>query len=150
MLLGIGAFASFPFSTAGSDNSVAIVATANTLAISIGNPGITADSIIEDPTGSQVTLGFGELTFSGTANLTAVKNELTLGTGIVTVTADANITAVKNALVISSGTVTITGTASVTPTGAPLTLGIGAIAAITWSEIQPGATMTWTPIDPTA
>jgi len=150
MLFGFAAFAGLPFSTAGPDNSLTITASANTLAISIGNPGISADSVIETITGSQVTLGFGELTITGDANLTAVKNELTLGTGIVTVTADANITAVKNALVISSGTVTITGTANVSPTGSALTLGIGAIAAITWSEIQPGATMTWTPIDPTA
>ena len=149
MLLGFASFAELPFSTAGPDNSVTITVTKNELTISIGNPGISADAIIEDPTGSQVTLGFGSVTITGTANLTAVKNELTLGTGIVTVTADANVTAVKNALVISSGTVTITGTANVSPTGSALTLGIGAIAAITWSEIQPGATMTWTPIDPT-
>ena len=150
MLFGIAAFAELPFSTAGADNSVTIPAAANTLAISIGSPGISADSVIETITGNALTLGFGELTITGSANLTAVKNELTLGTGIVTVTADANVTAVKNALVISSGTVTITGTANVTPTGAPLTLATGNIGAITWSEIQPGATMTWTPIDPTA
>ena len=149
MLLGIASFAELPFSTAGPDNSVTISATKNTLAISIGNPGITADSIIEDPTGSQVTLGFGEVTITGDANVTGVKNELVLGTGTVTVTAGATVTAVKNELVISSGTVTITGTANVTPTGAGLTLSTGTVAAITWSEIQPGATMTWTPIDPT-
>ena len=149
MLLGISSFAGFPFSTAGSDNSVAIVVTANTLAISIGNPGISADAIIEDPTGSQVTLGFGSVTITGTANLTAVKNELTLGIGTVTVSANADVTAVKNALVISSGTVTITANANVTPDATPLTLATGTAQAITWSEIIPGATMVWTPIDPT-
>ena len=149
MLLGFAAFAELPFSTAGANNIVIIPASANTLAISIGNPGISADSLIETVTGNQLTLGFGELTITGDANLTGVKNELVLGTGTVTVTADANVTAVKNTLVISSGTVTITGTANVTPTGAPLTLATGTVAAITWSEIQPGATMTWTPIDPT-
>jgi hypothetical protein len=149
MLLGIASFAELPFSTAGADNSVTIPASANTLAISIGSPGISADSVIETITGNQVVLGIGTLTFTGDANLTAVKNELVLGTGTVTVTADANVTAVKNELVISSGTVTITGTANVTPTGAALTLATGNIGAITWSEIQPGATMTWTPIDPT-
>jgi hypothetical protein len=51
-----------------------------------------------------------------------------------------------NSLVISSGTVTITGTANVTPTGGALTLSTGEVAAITWSEIQPGATMIWTPL----
>ena len=149
MLLGIASFAELPISTAGPDNSVTITATKNTLAISIGNPGISADAIIEDPTGSQVTLGLGSVTLTGTANVTGVKNELVLGIGNVTVTADANVTAVKNELVISSGTVTITGTANVSPTGSGLTLSTGTVAAITWSEIQPGATMTWTPIDPT-
>jgi hypothetical protein len=150
VLFGFAAFAERPFSTAGEDNSVTISATANTLVISIGNPGISADAIIEDPTGSQVTLGIGTVTLTADANVTAVKNELTLGTGTVTVSADANVTAVKNELVISSGTVTITGTATVEPTGAGLTLATGTVAAITWSEISPGATMTWTPIDPTA
>jgi hypothetical protein len=149
MLLGFASFAELPFSTAGPDNSVTISATKNALAISIGNPGITADAIIEDPTGSQVTLGIGTVTLTGNANLTAVKNELVLGTGTVTVTAGATVSPSGNSLVISSGTVTITGTANVTPTGAGLTLSTGTVAAITWSEIQPGATMTWTPIDPT-
>ena len=148
-MLGFSTFSEFPFATVAKDNNVTITATKNTLAISIGNPGITADAIIEDPTGSQVTLGIGTVTLTGNANLTAVKNELVLGTGTVTVTAGANITAVKNELVISSGTVTITGTANVSPTGSGLTLSTGTVAAITWSEIIPGATMTWTPIDPT-
>tara|TARA_Y100001949_G_scaffold169258_1_gene169004 strand:- start:183 stop:635 length:453 start_codon:yes stop_codon:yes gene_type:complete len=150
MLLGFAAFAELPFSTASVDNSVTIPASANTLAISIGSPGISADSVIETITGNELTLGFGELTITGDANVAGVKNELVLGTGTVTATGDTNITAVKNALVISSGTVTITGTANVIPTGGALTLATGNIAAITWSEIQPGATMTWTPIDPTA
>ena len=76
-------------------------------------------------------------------------NALVLGTGSVTVTGDANFTAVKNALVISIGSATITGSASVSLTGSALTLATGTVAAITWSEIQPAATMTWTPIDPT-
>ena len=149
MLLGIASFAELPFSTAGPDNSVSISASANTLAISIGSPGISADSVIETITGNQVVLGIGSVTLTGDANITGVKNELVLGTGTVTVTADANVTAVKNELVISSGTVTITGTANVSPTGSALALATGNIGAITWSEIQPGATMTWTPIDPT-
>ena len=149
-MLGFSAFSEFSFAQVAKDNSVTVTLAKNELTISIGNPGISADAIIEDPTGSQVTLGFGSVTITGDANLTAVKNELTLGIGNVTVTAGADVSVSGNSLVISSGTVTITGTASVTPTGAPLTLGIGAIAAITWSEIQPGATMTWTPIDPTA
>ena len=147
MLFGIAAFAELPFSTASVDNSVTIPASANTLAISIGSPGISADSVIETITGNELTLGFGELTITGDANVAGVKNELVLGTGTVTATGDTNVTAVKNALVISSGTVTITADANVSPTGSGLTLATGTLQALTWSEIDPGATMTWTNID---
>ena len=147
-MLGFNAFAQFPFATVHEDGNVTITATKNELTISIGNPGITADSIVEIPTGSEVVLGTGTVTLTADANVTAVKNELSLGIGNVTVTADANVTAVKNELVISSGTVTITADANVSPTGSPLTLATGTAQAITWSEIIPGATMVWTPIDP--
>ena len=124
MLLGIASFAELPISTAGPDNSVTISATKNALVISIGNPGITADAIIEDPTGSQITLGLGTLTITGDANLSPTGSQVVLGTG----------------------TVTITASAVVDPTKASLTLASGTVSAITWSEIIPGATMTWTPI----
>ena len=146
MLLGIASFAELPISTAGPDNSVTITAVKNHLTLSIGNPGITADSIVEIPTGSQVVLGLGTLTISGDANLSPTGSQVTLGVGTVTVTAGATIAASGNGLVISSGTVTITGSAVVNPTKASLTLASGTVSAITWSEIIPGATMTWTPI----
>ena len=147
-MLGFNAFAQFPFATVHEDGNVTITAVKNSLSISIGNPGITADSIVEIPDGSDVVLGLGTLTITGDSNLTAVKNELVLGTGTVTVTADANVTAVKNSLVISTGTVTITGDANVTAAANALVLATGTTQAITWSEIIPGATMVWTPIDP--
>ena len=147
-MLGFNAFAQFPFATVHEDGNVTISVTKNELTISIGNPGITADSIVEIPTGSQVVLGTGTVTLTADANVTAVKNELVLGIGTVTVSADANVTAVKNELVISTGTVTITGDANVSPTANALVLATGTAQAITWSEIIPGATMTWTPIDP--
>ena len=146
MLLGIASFAELPISTAGPDNSVTITAVKNTLTISIGNPGITADSIVEIPDGSDVVLGLGTLTISGDANLSPTGSQVTLGVGTVTVTARATIAASGNSLVISSGTVTITGSAVVNPTKASLALASGTVSAITWSEIIPGATMTWTPI----
>jgi hypothetical protein len=146
MLLGIASFAELPISTAGPDNSVTITAVKNTLTISIGNPGITADSIVEIPTGSEVVLGLGTLTISGDANLSPTGSQVTLGVGNVTVTAGATIAASGNSLVISSGTVTITAGAGIDPTGGSLTLASGTVSAITWSEIIPGATMTWTPI----
>ena len=146
MLLGIASFAELPISTAGPDNSVTITAIKNTLTISIGNPGITADSIVEIPDGSDVVLGLGTLTISGDANLSPTGSQVSLGVGTVTVTAGATIAASGNSLVISSGTVTITGSAVVNPTKASLALASGTVSAITWSEIIPGATMTWTPI----
>ena len=149
MLLGIASFAELPISTAGPDNSVTITAIKNTLTISIGNPGITADSIVEIPDGSDVVLGLGTLTISGDANLSPTGSQVTLGVGNVTVTAGATIAASGNSLVISSGTVTITASAVIDPTNSTLTLASGTVSAITWSEIIPGATMTWTPIDPT-
>ena len=149
MLLGFAAFAERPFSTVADDGNVTITATANTLSISIGNPGITADSIVEILTPNPLTLGIGSVTITGAANLSLSGNPVTLGIGNVTVSADANMYPTGNSVVITSGTVTITGTADVTPTGASLALSSGNVAAITWSEIIPGVTMTWTPIDPT-
>ena len=147
MLLGFASFAELPISTSGPDNSVTISATKNQLTISIGNPGITADSIVEIPTPSQVVLGLGTLTISGDANLSPTGSQVTLGTGTVTVSAGATIAATGNQVVISSGTVSITGSANVDPTKASFTLSTGTVSAITWSEIIPGATMTWTAID---
>ena len=147
-MLGFNAFALFPFATVHEDGNVTITVTKNELTISIGNPGITADSIVEIPDGSDVVLGLGTLTITADANLSPTGSGVTLGTGTVTVTADANVTAVKNSLVISSGTVTITADANVTPDATPLTLATGTAQAITWSAIVPGVSMVWTPIDP--
>ena len=147
MLLGFASFAELPFSTSGPDTSVTISATKNALTLSIGNPGITAGSIVEIPTPSQVTLGLGTLTISGDANLSPTGSQVTLGIGNVTVSAGATIAASGNQVVISSGSVTISGGAVVDPTKSTLTLGTGTVSAITWSEIIPGATMTWTAID---
>ena len=96
---------------------------------------------------------FAELPFStGGPPVTYVivtKNALTLGTGTVTATGGATVSVSGNSLVISIGSATITAGANVSLTGNALTLATGTVAAITWSEIQPAATMTWTPIDPT-
>ena len=94
---------------------------------------------------------FAGLPFSSTGDaityVALTGNALTLGTGSVTITGDANITAVKNVLAISIGSATITADANVTAVGNALTLATGTLQAITWSEIDPGATMTWTIID---
>ena len=94
---------------------------------------------------------FAELPFSTggppVTYVTVTGNALTLGTGSVTITGDANVTAVKISLAISIGSATITADANVTPEANALALATGTISAITWSEIDPGVTMTWTPID---
>jgi hypothetical protein len=56
---------------------------------------------------------------------------------------------VKNVLAISIGSATITGDVNVTAAANALTLATGIAQALTWSEISPGATMVWTPVDTT-
>ena len=148
-MLGFSTFAQFPFATVHEDGNVTIIATANALTVSFGNPGIAADAIVEIPDPNQVILGTGTVTVTADANLTLTGNALTLGTGTVAVTAGANMYPSGNSLVISSGTVTITADANVSSTGNALTLGTGTAQAITWSAIVPGVSMIWTPIDPT-
>ena len=77
-MLGFNAFAQFPFATVAEDGDVTITATKNELTISIGNPGITADAIVEIPNPNKLVLGFGELTITGDSNVTGVKNELVI------------------------------------------------------------------------
>jgi len=95
---------------------------------------------------------FAEFSFSQggppVTYVTVTGNALTLGTGSVTITADANITVLKNALAISIGSATITADANVTLEANALALATGIVSALTWSEIDPGVSMTWTPIDP--
>ena len=148
MLFGFASFAERPFSTVDDDNDVTIQVTGNTLSISIGSAGITADSIIEDPTGSQVTLGTGTVTISADANFSVTGNATSLSIGTVTVTADSNTSVTGNALTLSTGNVTVTGTALVNVTGSQVEIDAGDPNVITWENIVPGVNMVWTPIDP--
>ena len=148
MLLGFASFAERPFSTVADDNSVIIQVTKNALTISIGNAGIIANSDVENVDGNRVTLGTGAITITADSNFTVTGSATSLGIGSFVVTADANVTAVKNTLTLSTGSVTVTGTALVNPTGSQLTANTGEAGVITWNDIIPGATMTWTPIEP--
>ena len=148
MLLGFDSFAALPISASGNEGNVILSVTGNALSITIGNPGITADSVTELVDGSDVVLGLGTVTITGDANLSPTGSQGTLGTGTVTVTAGATTAVSGNNVVISSGTVTITADSNHEVTGNALTLSTGTVSAITWSAIVPGATMTWTPIDP--
>ena len=148
MLFGFASFAERPFSTVDDDNNVNIQVTGNQLSISIGSAGITADSIVEIPNPSQVTLGTGTVTVTGTALVSPTGSQVTLGVGSPSVIIDVTAAVTGNALTLSTGSVTVTGTALVNPTGSQLTAKIGEPGVITWNDIIPGVNMTWTPIDP--
>ena len=148
MSLGFDAISALPFATSGPDNAVNVSVSANQLTITIGSVGIIADAVTEIPDPNPLTLGLGTLSITGTANVSVTANPLTLGIGTITVTADANTSVTGNALTLATGNVTVTGTALVQPNGSPLTLATNDVGIITWNEIVPGATMVWTPIDP--
>ena len=148
-MLGFSSFAELPFATSSeSDGAVTISVTGNALQISIGDVGITADSIIEIATPNRLTLGAGTVTVSGDANVSATGNPTSISIGTAIAFTDITIPVTGNALTLSVGSVTVTGTANVTPTGAALTLNTGEPGVITWNEIVPGVNMTWTPIEP--
>jgi hypothetical protein len=147
-MLGFGSFAEFPFATVAPDTGVIINVNGNQLNITIGSVGIIATAIVEDPNGSQVTLGTGALTITGDANFTVTGSQVSLGLGNFTITADANINATGNALTLATGNVTISGNALVNPDGSALSLDTVEPGVITWNDIIPGATMVWTPIKP--
>jgi hypothetical protein len=150
MLLGIDAFAAQPFSATGNEGNVTIVAAKNQLTITIGPVGQEVTSVIEQSGADRLYLGTGEVTLQTTVDIdSGLKNPLVLGTGDVTISGTAVVdSGLKNELIIRTGTVTITGTANVEPDGVPLTLATKESGVITWNEIIPGATMVWTPIDP--
>jgi len=150
MLLGIDAFAAQPFSATGNEGNVTIVATKNQLTITIGPVGQEVTSVIQTSGADRLYLGTGEVTLQTTVDIdSGLKNPLVLGTGDVTISGTAVVdSGLKNELIIRTGTVTITGTANVEPDGVPLTLATKESGVITWNEIIPGATMVWTPIDP--
>ena len=148
MLFGFASFAERPFSTVDDDNDVIIQVTKNELTISIGNAGIIANSDVENVSGNRVTLGTGTVTLTADANFSVTGNATALGIGAFTVTANADVDVTGNSLTLSTGNVTITGTALINPTGSGLVVGTGEAGVITWNEIIPGATMTWTPINP--
>ena len=150
MLLGIDAFAAQPFSATGNEGNVTIVATKNQLTITIGPVGQEVTSVIEQSGADRLYLGTGEVTLQTTVDIdSGLKNPLVLGIGDVTVSGNAVVdSGLKNELIIRTGSVTITGNANVSPDGVPLTLATKESGVITWNEIIPGATMVWTPIDP--
>ena len=147
MSLGFDAISALPFATAQTAVDVNINVIKNTLTISIGNPGVSADSITEIPDPNRLTLGIGTLTITADANVSPTGSQVVLNTGTADASTSVDITPSVNQLTLNTGSVTITADANIEPTGADLTLATGEVAAITWSEIIPGVTIVWTPID---
>ena len=148
-MLGFSSFAELPFATSSdSDGAVTISVTGNALQISIGQIGITADSIVEIANPNRLTLGAGTVTITADANLSVTGNATTLSIGTAIATADIIIPVSGNALTLSTGNVTVTGTALITPVGSQLVVGSKEAGIITWNDIVPGVNMTWTEIEP--
>ena len=148
-MLGFSSFAELPFATSSeSDGAVTISVTGNALQISIGNVGITADSIVEIANPNRLTLGAGTVTIIADANLSVTGNATTLSVGTAIAFTDIIIPVTGNALTLSTGSVTVTGTALISPVGSQLVVGSGEPGIITWNDIIPGVNMTWTEIEP--
>ena len=148
-MLGFSSFAELPFATSSeSDGAVTISVTGNALQISIGNVGITADSIVEIANPNRLTLGVGTVTITADANLSVTGNATSISVGTAIATADIIIPVTGNALTLSTGSVTVTGTALISPVGSQLVVGSGEPGIITWNDIVPGVNMTWTEIEP--
>ena len=148
-MLGFSSFAELPFATSSdSDGAVTISVTGNALQISIGNIGITADSIVEIANPNRLTLGAGTVTIIADANLSVTGNATTLNVGTAIAFTDITIPVTGNALTLATGSVTVTGTALINPVGSQLVVDSKQPGIITWNEIVPGVTMTWTEIKP--
>ena len=153
MSLGFDAISALPFATSGPDNDVTFAVTGNQVTISIGNPGITADSITEIPDPNRLTLGLGTLTITADSNFTATGSQVSITTNLpaANVSTSVDITPNTNQLTLATGSVTITADCNIDVnsglTTTSFAVDTGEVAAITWSEIVPGVDMVWTPID---
>ena len=151
MSLGFDAISALPFATAQTAGDVLVQVSGNQLDINIGNFAISADSITEIPNPNILTLGSGTLTITADSNFTATGSQVTLTTGTPEVNVSVDITPSVNQLTLATGSVTISADCNIDVnsglTTTQFAVDTGEVAAITWSEIVPGVTMVWTPID---
>ena len=153
MSLGFDAISALPFATAQTAVDVNIQVLKNTLTINIGNPAISADSITEVPDPNRLTLGLGTITISADANVSPTGSQVVLNTNFpaTSVSTSVDIVPSVNQLTLATGNVTITADCNIDVNSGLSTtqfaLDTGEVSAITWSEIIPGVTMVWTPID---
>ena len=149
MSLGFDAISALPFATAQTAGDVQVSVVRNQLTIGIGNPAISADSITEVPDPNRLTLGLGTIPISADANVSPTGSQVVINTNLPagSATTSVDITPAVNQLTLATGNVTITADANIDPTKVQFALDTGEVSAITWSEIIPGVTMVWTPID---
>ena len=149
MSLGFDAISALPFATSQVAGDVNISVVKNSLTINIGNPAISADSITEIPDPNRLTLGLGTITITADANVSPTGSQVVINTNLPagSATTSVDLTPSVNQLTLATGNVTITADANIDPTKVQLALDTGEVNAITWSEIIPGVTMVWTPID---
>ena len=153
MSLGFDAISALPFATAQTAGDVQVVVSGNQLTISIGNPAISADSITEIPDPNRLTLGLGTITITADANVSPTGSQVVLNTNFpaTSVSTSVDIVPSVNQLTLATGNVTITADCNIDVNSGLSTtqfaLDTGEVSAITWSEIIPGVTMVWTPID---
>ena len=149
MSLGFDAISALPFATAQTAVDVNIQVVKYSLTINIGNPAISADSITEVPDPNRLTLGLGTITITADANVSPTGSQVVINTNLPAGSASTSVdlTPSVNQLTLATGNVTITADANIDPTKVQLALDTGEVNAITWSEIIPGVTMVWTPID---
>ena len=149
MSLGFDAISALPFATAQTAGDVQVSVIGNQLTIGIGNPAISADSITEIPDPNRLTLGLGTITITADGNVSPTGSQVVINTNLPAGSASTSvdITPAVNQLTLATGNVTITADANIDPTKVELSLDTGEVSAITWSEIIPGVTMVWTPID---
>ena len=147
MSLGFDAISALPFATSGPDTDVQVQVTGNSLTITIGSVGIIADAVTENLTPNQITLGTGTLSIRTDVDHTVTGSQVTLNVGSISISTDVDVLPSGVDLTLATGNVTITADANIDPTKVQLALDTGEVNAITWSEIIPGVTMVWTPID---
>ena len=88
MSLGFDAISALPFATSGPDTDVNVSVTGNqVVTISIGSAGVIADSVTENLTPNQVTLGLGTLSIRTDVDHTVTGSQVTLNIGNFTISA---------------------------------------------------------------
>ena len=148
MSLGFDAISTLPFATSTTEGNVSVVVTGNQVSISIGSAGVIADSVTENLTPNQVTLGLGTLSIRTDVDHTVTGSQVTLNIGNFTISTDVDVLPSGVDLTLATGNVTITADANLTLDGNALSLDTVEPGVITWNDIVPGATMVLTPIKP--